>query len=40
MMRKSHFEGMWKELFEEHHSQLSEVAEILLYRSHPAGQIL
>jgi hypothetical protein len=40
MMRTSHFEGMWKELFEEHHSQLSEVAEILLYRSHPAEQIL
>src|SRR5258708_38685310 len=40
MTRETNEEGMWISLFEEQHSKLSEVAEILLYRNVCAEQIL
>ena len=40
MRGKTNHEWMWSALFEEHHSQLAEVAEILLDRSGSPEQIL
>lgn len=40
MTRETNHEGMWRALFEEHHSQLTEAAEILLERSGSPEQIL
>ena len=40
MTRETNHEGMWRALFEEHHSQLTEAAEILLQRSGSPEQIL
>ena len=40
MTRDTNREGMWTSLFEEQHSRLSEVAEMLLYRDVSPEQIL
>lgn len=40
MTRETNYEGMWRALFEEQHSQLAEVAEILVHRSGSPEQIL
>ena len=40
MTRETNKEGMWLSLFEVQHSRLSEIAEMLLYRSVSPEQIL
>jgi len=40
MVRETNHGAKWRDLFEEHHSKLSEVAEILLHRSGSKEQIL
>jgi hypothetical protein len=40
MTRETNKEGIWASLFEEQHSRLSEVAEVLLYRNVSPEQIL
>ena len=40
MARETNKDGMWISLFEEQHSRLSEVAEMLLYRNVSPEQIL
>jgi hypothetical protein len=40
MTRETNKDGMWISLFEEQHSRLSEVAEVLLYRNVSPEQIL
>jgi hypothetical protein len=40
MTRETNREGMWTSLFEEQHSRLSEVAEVLLYRNVSPEHIL